>query len=248
MIRPLLYPLENIIMIAIVDCRIPEPSRKRLCELGTELISLPRADYLDTPVSAHPDMLIFMGWGKLFCHARYFEKNTALLQSIAQKCGLDICLSDEDTGANYPRDVLFNCVILGEHLLCNTKTVSRLILSEAQSRGMNIIHTNQGYTKCSVCRVSDNAIITADISIYTACKEHGIDALLVSADGVALSGYDCGFIGGATGTHGECVYFCGDVSLHPDGEKIVEFCKNHSKLAVSLSSEGLYDIGSILFI
>lgn len=235
-------------MIAIIDHRMPASAMNKLTDLGFELMLMPSAGYLDTPVSAHPDMLIFNGWGKLFCHDRYFNDNSDLIEKIVNALGLDLTLSNEHTNENYPHDVLFNCVALGDNLLCNTKTVSRLILQEAQSRKVNVIHTNQGYTKCSVCRVSDNAVITADASIHKACAERGIDSLLVCADGVTLSGYDCGFIGGATGSDNENIYFCGDISLHPDGDKIIEFCKRHKKSVISLTDEELYDVGSIFFV
>ena len=235
-------------MIAIIDCRTPAESISRLNEHGFEIAPLPRADYLAEPVSAHPDMLIFMGLGGLFCHKTYYQSNKKIIDALVQKSGLELVLSDEHTSAEYPRDVLFNCVLLGQKILCNTNTVSKLILSRAKAQKLDAIHTNQGYTKCSVCKVGDSAIITSDKSIYKACALSGIDALLVSFDGVALDGYNCGFIGGASGNDGENIYFCGDISLHPDGEKIIEFCNAHGKNVISLSSDRLYDVGSILFI
>ncbi|MBE6548186.1 MAG: hypothetical protein E7667_04830 [Ruminococcaceae bacterium] len=235
-------------MTVIIDNRMPTASLETLQKLGFEVIPMPKADYLSKPVSAHPDMLFFMGFGKLFCHSRYFEKNAALIERICQSGNLSLVLSDEPTDKKYPRDVLFNCVILGNNLLCNTKSVSGLILDEAINSGMNIIHTNQGYTKCSVCKVSENAVITSDISIARVCTENGIDALTIDEGDILLNGYDLGFIGGASGCDGKNVYFCGDISLHPDGEKIIEFCNSHGKGVISLSNEGLYDVGSILFI
>jgi hypothetical protein len=96
--------------------------------------------------------------------------------------------------------------------------------------------------------VGDNAIITADPSIAKAVKEKGIDVLSVSPLGVRLDGYDYGFIGGASGTDEENVYFCGNIDLHPDSERIKAFCRKHGKNAVSLSDEPLYDYGTLIFI
>ena len=235
-------------MKAIIDSRSPLPAQSRLEDLGFEIILMPRADYLAEPVSAHPDMLIFIGWGKLFCHASYYAKNQSLIGGLCLSGKLTLTLSHEPTGEKYPHDVLFNCVMLGDSLLCNKNTVSRLILAEAEAHQMNVIHTNQGYTKCSVCKVSERAIITSDASIAKACAACGIDALQISEGGVALNGYSCGFIGGATGSDEQNVYFCGDISLHPDQKKIAELCAAHGKRAISLSEEPLYDVGSILFV
>ena len=60
-----------------------------------------------------------------------------------------------------------------------------------------------------------------------AAEKKGIDVLAVSPAGVRLDGYNCGFIGGATGADKENVYFCGNVDLHPDGERIKAFCEKH---------------------
>ena len=106
----------------------------------------------------------------------------------------------------------------------------------------------QGYTKCSVCVVSDNAIITADRAIATACAAVGIDVLTVSEGHISLPPYNFGFIGGASCACGDNVYFCGSLDTHPDGESIKEFCKNHGKLAVSLSDGELQDVGSLFFV
>lgn len=235
-------------MVAIVDNRIPNTSLSRLREFGFDVMSLPCADHLAEPVSAHPDMLIFMGFGKLFCHSEYFERNAELISRLATLSGLEMCLSDEKTDKEYPLDVLFNCVAIGNNLLCNTKTVSKTVLCEAQSRGMKILHTNQGYSKCSVCKVSENAVITSDNSIARVCTENGIDVLIINEGNVALAGYDHGFIGGASGSDGKNIYFCGDITRHPNAENIVDFCRKHGKNAVSLSDEPLYDIGSVFFI
>ena len=142
----------------------------------------------------------------------------------------------------------FNAALVGNTLVCNKNTVSSLILAEAENAGCKILHVPQGYTKCSTAIISDNAIITADKPIYSACLSAGIDALLVSADGVDLPDYNCGFIGGASGRFGNNVYFCGDILLHPDGKAISEFCKKHGKTAVSLSDKKLFDVGTMIML
>jgi hypothetical protein len=45
----------------------------------------------------------------------------------------------------------------------------------------------------------------------------------------------------------DTVYFTGDISSHPDAERIAEFCKAHKKKIISLSSEPLNDVGGIFF-
>ncbi len=235
-------------MFVITDHRICAEAVSALEKYGFEPILLPPADYLSAPVASHTDMLIFVGFGRLFCHRRYYECNSALVERIASLSGLELTISDEPTGEKYPFDVLFNACLVGKRLICNEKTVSKLILDAARSSGCEIINVPQGYTKCSVAVVSDTAIITADKAISAACRNANIDVLEVSEGYISLPPYNFGFIGGTSGLCGDKVYFCGSLNYHPDGEKIKIFCKNHKKAAVSLSGGELQDVGSLFFI
>ena len=235
-------------MFVITDHRICAESISALERFGFEPIMLPPADYLSSPVASHTDMLIFMGLGRLFCHRDYYESNSALIDRIAYLSGLELTLSSEPTGEKYPLDVLFNACLVGKRLICNEKTVSKLILEAARCLGCKIISVPQGYTKCSVTVVSDNAIITADKAIAAACRGAGIDVLTVSEGHITLPPYDYGFIGGASGLFEDKVYFCGLIDSHPDGERIKKFCEKHQKTAISLTDRELQDTGSLFFI
>ena len=72
---------------------------------------------------------------------------------------------------------------------------SRYIINYAKQSGKRFVNVNQGYSKCSVAKVSEKAAITADSSLYKAMTEQGIDVLLISQGNITLKGYDCGFIG-----------------------------------------------------
>ena len=171
-----------------------------------------------------------------------------VIDNIAKIGCLSLSVSNEKWSQDYPNDVLFNACIVGNKLICNKKTVSNNILSAASEHGYEIINVNQGYTKCSICPVSDNAIITADKCIASACKKNGIDVLLISEGHISLLPYNFGFIGGTSGVYRDSVYFCGALTSHPDGDKITDFCIKHGKKAVSLSKGDLEDVGSIFFI
>ena len=235
-------------MFAITDQRISTEAVSALERFGFEPILLPPAEYLSEAVASHTDMLIFMGFGRLFCHRRYYKGNSALVDRIVALSGLELTLSDETTGEKYPLDVLFNACLVGNRLICNEKTVSRLILDAARGLGCEIINVPQGYTKCSVTVVSDNATITADKAIAAACEGAGIDILTVSEGHISLPPYNFGFIGGVSGVCRDKVFFCGSLDSHPDCERIKEFCKKHHKTANSLTNGELQDVGSLFFI
>ena len=235
-------------MIILADNRINASALSSLSSIANEIVLMPAADYLQAGVASHPDMLLFIGFERIFCHRRYFEQNGPLLERISALTGYEICISDEPTDEKYPHDVLFNAVLVGKRLICNTKTVSKLILSFAEEYGYETVHVPQGYTKCSVAVVSDNAIITSDKAISSICSSVGIDVLTVTEGHISLPPYDYGFIGGTCGTYGDKIYFCGSIEKHPHVESIKSFCKNHGKTAISLSNDTLQDVGSLLFI
>ena len=230
----------------ITDNRIDEKCEGALKARGFELIKMPPFSVLQEPVSAHPDMLLFIGKGKLVCHKEYFNIAEEQIRKISRISNSEIVISEEEIGKEYPSDVLFNAAPVGDKLICKRDAVSEKITELYGEE--NIINVKQGYAKCSVCVVSDGAIITADRAIAREAEKKGIDTLLVSSGDVRLDGYDCGFIGGASGTDEKNVYFCGNTDLHPDGDKIKEFCEKHGKTAVSLSDEPLYDYGTLIFI
>lgn len=234
-------------MLALIDCRAPSSVISELETRGFTVISMPPASYLQTGVASHTDMLLFIGFGQLFCHATYYSSNKALIDMIASEASLSLCISSEPPGKNYPYDVLFNACLIGKKLICNKKTVSKLLLDAARADRCEIIHVSQGYTKCTVCTVSDSAIITSDRAISNTCREFGIDVLTVTDGQILLPPYEFGFIGGASGVCGKTVYFCGDIDSHPDADAIKHFCHKHERSVVALSRDSLLDVGTIIF-
>ena len=116
-----------------------------------------------------------------------------------------------------------------------------------KNNGIRILNTKQGYAKCSICIVSDNAIITADKNIYDAAIKNDIDVLMIDSEGIFLDGYDNGFIGGATGLmEKDLLCINGNIELHKDGKRIKDFCLKYGVRTISLSDEPIKDIGTII--
>lgn len=231
----------------ITDHRLPERCRKTLEAYGYEAIKLPACPALSEPVSAHPDMLVFLG-SRLFCHREYYRAAKSIIDDISRITGLEVLLSDEKYGERYPDDVLFNAVELESHILCLEGHSSQHIKKYAADKGLGVVNVRQGYTKCSTCTVDRRSVITADKGIAKTARGLGYDVLEISEGHIDLDGCSYGFIGGASGSDGENVFFSGNLTLHPDGQKIIDFCKAHGKNAVSLSDSRLYDVGSLIFI
>lgn len=230
----------------ITDPRLPKKAKEKLEKRSFTLIELPSFEKLPVPVASHPDMLIFFG-DRLFCHSKYYKENKSLVDTLSHLTKLCVETSDEEIGNEYPSDILFNALKLGKYVFCKESSVSKLIKDYAAREKLTVVNTRQGYARCSVCKISESAAISSDASLLGAIAEKGIDTLCISECGVRLDPYDHGFIGGASGAFGDDVFFCGNLELHPDAEKIKAFCKKHEKNAVSLSDEELFDAGTLFF-
>ena len=197
---------------------------------------------VDKRISDHADVSYFFDAQDTLFVAKSVEDTIDNFKGVCK----NIVIVQDNQSENYPSDVQLNCVAVGKHFICNKKTVSKLILEHMDKLGFEIINVNQGYTKCSILPVTDNAIITDDLSVYEACQKHNIDVLLVSKGNVNLQGYSYGFIGGTGGKISDnLILFNGDIRNHYDCEKIEVFLKQHNIDWVCTAGE-LIDIGSII--
>ena len=233
--------------LVLASSALSPSCEKRLTELGFEPIIMPACHRLQKGVSSHPDMLVFFIDDKFLCTREDYNEAKSVFSRI-EALGYSPILCDEIHREDYPNDVIFNALMLGDVVMGLSESMSLTLKQTLAECGKKIINVKQGYTKCSVAKISERAIITSDKGISKAAISNGIDVLTISEGHVILEGYNTGFIGGACGVFGDTVYFCGDLSLHPDADKIEDFCKKHKKSCVSLSNEPLFDVGSLFFI
>lgn len=209
---------------------------------GFDILSFANGEAVDSRVSHHSDLFFFFDGKNTLYAAREMAHHKDILSEYCE----NVVVTDDILGKSYPLDVPFNCVCVGKNFICNKNTVSRCILENMEQKGYNVIDVKQGYTKCSVAVVHENAIITDDESIFDGCVKNGIDCLKVSKGSVHLSGFDYGFIGGSSGKiSANEIIFNGDITKHPDYSEIEMFLNKHNINAV-YSSDALTDIGSII--
>ena len=197
---------------------------------------------VDKRISDHADISYFFDTQDTLFVAESVKETCGIFSNV---CG-DLVVVQDKQSENYPYDVQLNCVAVGKYFICNVNTVSAQILKHMKNLGFKIINVKQGYTKCSVLPVTDNAIITDDPSVCDACIMHNIDTLLVSKGNVNLQGFPYGFIGGVGGKISDnLILFNGDIRKHFDYKKIEMFLAKYNVDWVC--AEGvLIDIGSIL--
>lgn len=228
------------VTVAAISVQAGE-SIKKLNELGIKTIEINPYNALPEPVNSHTDLqILHLGDNKIFSQNEHLCTGESELNFIFKKI-------KQSAGNRYPDDVRLNCAIIGNKIICNIKTIAHEILEYAELNGLSVINVNQGYTKCSICIVNENAIITDDESIFTAAGNFFNDTLFVSKGSIGLKGYGYGFIGGCCGKIDKNkIAFNGAIESHKDYKKILDFLSRNSVECIELNNKPLYDIGGIL--
>lgn len=229
--------------VSHVICSYDRDLYTALLEHGISAINPGQSMLIHNATQTHADMLCTHLGGRYFM----IDRDNEFIKEALRDLGFHVVMAKNSLGNAYPQDCPLNGVIIGKILLCNTKTVDQSLLRYCTNNRFEIIHTEQGYTKCNTCIAGEQAVITSDLSIYTALKGK-LDILPVEIGHIELRGYNYGFIGGAAGMIDKNkLAFAGDLSLHPSGERIRSFLENHHVEAVSLlPGKCLMDVGSIL--
>ena len=221
----------------ILDCNANREIKNNLSKIGNVFLSTV-VDIADKSVSTHPDMQIhFVSDSNAFCEPTVFDYYKEVLpEHIVQKKGIF------KIGRTYPENCAYNIARVGRFVLCNTKYAEKGILDYYNTHNFKIINIKQGYAKCNICPISNEKFITEDMGIHkTTLNVSGLTAIPIRVGEVCLSGFDYGFIGGASGISEDSVLFTGPVS-----ENIIDIIKGTGRHIVSLSSDKLFDLGSII--
>lgn len=225
----------------VIDGRASEKTKAALEKMGFDVVGTPRLNSVYNAICGHADILMHKTEDMVIaepCVYDFFRKslvNTPVIKGeTVLKC-------------EYPFDIAYNCARVGKRIICREKHTDGAILAHYRERDYDIIDTRQGYAKCNVCTVSDNAIITSDKNIARRAEKNGISVLEVNDGAVALDGFEHGFFGGATGLLDvNTLAVNGDINFHTDMCRIVDFCRLFGVRIVSLSDEPITDIGSII--
>lgn len=184
----------------------------------------------------------------------HLGENTVLTTSCSNNCeemlkaiGFDVEKTSEKLDYNYPKDCLINVEIIGNNIIANPDVIDEKLIEFSEENNYNIIAVNQGYAKCSVLAVCNDAVITADPGIAKILQGKDIEVLKIKEGGIYLKGYDTGFIGGCGGMVEEKILgTSGDLKSINDYENIKDFLRNRNIYAENLGGRILCDIGGIL--
>ncbi len=210
--------------------------------LGIKVYTTPKADIAYSAISGHPDIAFHL-----------LDENSAIAapQTYDYYCSLfgkkHIIKGKKKIGASYPDDSAYNAARIGKYFFHNEKITDKTIFEYYKEKSINLINVKQGYTKCSICIVAENAIITEDKKAADAAVKNGFDSLLITPGNIRLRGFPYGFIGGSSGKLSDkLIAFNGNIEMHRDYDKIKFFCSEHNVEILSLTNDMVEDIGSII--
>lgn len=212
------------------------------------MIKLPPSEKLPAPMASHPDMLLFLHNGRIITSAEYCERFSYIFSDIRElSATVEFTFTADSFGDKYPRDAIFNALVIEKRIFLKKDSVSESLLSYAAAVGLDVIPTRQGYPACTALAFG-GAAVTADAGMAKTLSAAGVRVTLIENGDISLPPYEYGFIGGCAGVFGNEVYFLGDISTHRDGKKICDAIRAEGFVPISLSDEPLADLGRILFI
>ena len=236
-------------VFALVDERIERECELSLIRLGFKVVKLPAHPSLEKAVCSHTDLLIHYLGGELICTAEYCEENEALFTLLNKEIReLKFGFCSDIISSPHPRDAALNALVAGGRIYAREDAISPYLKKKAEDMGIAFVAVKQGYPACTVLKLNENAVITADTGMERALTNHGVRVYKIAEGGINLYPYPYGFIGGAAGVYNNTVYFLGDPSFHPSYEIIKEAAEREGLTVVALSGSRLCDLGGIVFI
>ena len=235
-------------MLLVLSCSIPQEyltALKRLYPKADFLVIEKQKNVYDT-ISAHPDIYFYKSLSKtLICSNKIDRKILNTLKrhdaSIVKSSGFPI--------GKYPKTAILNACKVGKFVIHNQEITDFEIKKVEQINNSIFIHVLQGYARCSIVPVGNHSIITEDVGIADKVTQCGIDVLLVRKSDIMLPGEKNGFLGGSSGVDTEGnVVFIGDISMHPDYDKIKQFLMLKNIGYKYIKKLPLFDAGSIIFL
>jgi len=236
---------EGKVGLAVVDGRISTEAEDSLRAFGIEIIRLRPHPGLYEAVCCHPDMMLHHIGGNVIVYAPGTDAEAV---AKLEKHGFRMVMGESGLTPEYPYDIAYNVARVGRWYFHNLKYTDRRIRDYMDRLGIEPVHVEQGYAKCSILPVDGNSIITTDPGIEKAAAKKGIDVLyLECGDSIRLPGLNHGFIGGACGMISDTVCAInGSVEKLKGSDSIISFLSERNKTVVQLSDECVTDIGSII--
>jgi hypothetical protein len=228
-------------MLIIIDKKIPRQAKDKLASFG-KLMELETEKITYDAISGHPDIFFHQSPDDLFVSPNLPDKYLEILKEE----GIPFVMGEQGVGEKYPASASFNAVSTKNLLIHNFRNTDAAITRRLDDA--DLIHVDQGYTRCNLIAFDDKHFISSDEGIDRILKRFDKDSLLVSNEGIELKGFDHGFFGGCCGIYHNKLFVLGSLDEHPQNQDIEEFVARQGHYIIELYDGPLFDGGSIIFL
>lgn len=232
-------------MHCFVDYRVTNEELLSLSRLNMNPILIPKCNELYEAINGHPDIQLNILKNKSSVDIIVQKNISRQFKEILKSNNINYIVSKKLLSHTYPNDIILNSLILEKYFIHNLKYTDEKLL-KSQNLKVNI-NVSQGYTKCSILPVRDNALITSDKGIFESLKDYDFDILLLPPGDILLPSLNYGFIGGVGGMIStDKMAFFGDLDSYKWGDEIKKFLFKYDVSPISLRKGKLIDRGSLL--
>ncbi len=228
----------------IIDGRVSSEIMDNLKKLNLKIIPTIECKEVAKPIAYHPDIVMHpVDHKSLIIAPNVFEYYEEKLYGM----GINLIKGDTRLGKAYPKDIAYNVGRMEGIAVHNFKYTDEKLKYYLKKQGLEFVHVNQGYTKCSMAIIDEKAVITADYVISKKLKNLAFDVLLIQPGYIELSGYNYGFIGGTCGNLSrDEIILTGTLDYHLDKKEILRFIKKYKKIPIWLSNKKIIDVGTMI--
>lgn len=234
-------------MHCFVDYRITNEELTSLEKLNINPILVPKSKDVYEAINGHPDIQLNILKNKEYPEIIIQKNIPDFFKEILNKNNISYIVSEKSLSNMYPSDIILNSLISEKFFIHNLKYTDKALFDSQVSKIQ--INVSQGYTKCSILPVRENALITSDKGIYNTLKEYDFDILLLPPGDILLPALNYGFIGGVGGMiSSNKMAFFGDLANYTWGNEVEKFLFKYDVMPIALKKGNLIDRGSLLTI
>lgn len=228
-------------MKIIADKRIPAEALDKLSNYG-EVIDFATENIVYDSISGHPDIFFSQVVGQLIIAPNLPDFYKTILRDLK----LPYKEGEFPVGAKHPETAGYNVVCTNTYLIHNFRYTDPVITRTGED--LELIHVNQGYTRCNLLPLKNDHFITSDESVFKTFNYLKLNILYVSTKDILLPGKTHGFLGGACGIVDDKIFIIGSLKHHSNGKKVTDYLTGLKYQVIELYEGPLFDGGSLIFL
>lgn len=239
----------------IIDERMRQIEKRKLSELGYNIIEIKQSDKVYQEISSHVDIFVCKTERNIIVEPNKFKYIKDKLENEKSQFSNEdkrILSGNEEINAKYPYDIKYNVCIIGRKALHNFEYTDSKLKTELIKQGYELINTTQGYTNCSIAVIDNNSAIVTDKGLYKILQKHNINVLHLEyePDIKLLNSTEYsnrkGFIGGAISRLGDKIIVFGDLNKIDENGKIRKFIEQSEFEIIDFKGLDVIDYGGIV--